>query len=447
MKKTAFLFIVFCSSLFPQAYSVIPDFLISGEDNSPSTYIQNNPQLFTADNKNFIVSWTDNREGYASIYAQKYDKSGNKIGQNFNSSSNTGIYLNAGGYFLALNTSYSDYFYDTYFSVEARLFNQSNTEIKKEIIYNGVLPWCGTGYIPGGESVSTSENSFYFLSNYGGSLALSKIEINGSIKYFSFDNLNYITQITSSATSGSNYFAAWIKGSTPDSSAIGLYASFITPEDSIIKKNLLIYEIKDSIEEWNYIYYYSLQSIALNDSTYKLFWLNNISLMLYSVNLNTRGELISDIDSINISKPGDQDADFSNIIITNKQSDGFYLKILWRTDADPPVNENSFIRYSPDGNLISISPGEKFYGYYNNIFYAGAGIFFETSGYKNDIYLIRTDTAAVIDSLKINDDKTGSNQINQALVNYGSDGVFAAWSDEIKTYGISINKNGIITSQ
>ena len=260
------------------------------------------------------------------------------------------------------------------------------------------------------------------------------------------NDINYITQITSSATLGSNYFAAWIKGTNRDSSASGLYATFINRKDSIIKKNFLIYEIKDSIDEWNYIYYYDLQSIALNDSTYKLFWLNYKSLMLYSVKLNTAGEIISDIDSIKISKPDDQDAVFSNMIITNKQTDGFYLKILWTTDTDPPVYKNSFIKYSPNGDLSGINAGGKTPEYINNIFYAGSGNFFEASTYNNDIYLIKIDTSNIIDSSKINDDKSGSNQINQRLVNYGSNGVFAIWNDEVKSYGISLDKNGVITS-
>ncbi len=446
MKKLAFLFIILYTSSFPQAYPVIPDFLISGDDNSPSTYIQNSPKLYLVDNNNFIVSWADYREGYASIYAQKYDKNGNKIEQNFNSESNTGIYLNKNGSLLSLNTvSNTSFTGDTYYKIFARLFNSNNIELKNEDIYNGIRPWCGTGYIPGGENISASENSFYFLSNYGGNLALAKIEEIGTIKHFPFDSINYITQITSSATSNGNYFSAWVKGTNYDSSAMGLYGVFINPEDSIIKKEFLIYEVADSIDEWNYLFYYDLRSVALNDSTYKLFWLNNKSLMLYSVKLNTAGEIISDIDSIKFSQPDDKYSVFSNMIITNKQNDGFYLKILWRTDTDPPIYKNSFIKYSPNGDLLSIYSGERTPGYLNNIFYAGSGNFFEVSSYNQDVYLIKIDTAQIIDSSKINDDKSGSNQINQRLVNYGNDGVFEIWKDEVKSYGISIDKNGVFT--
>ena len=447
MEKTIILFALFISSLFPQVKPVVNDFLISGSDNIPSTFQQQGPRIYTANSENFVVSWTDYRKGNAAIYAQEYDKFGKKIKNNFNAGANTGIYLNKNNYLLTLNTEYSSFFDDTYFQIISKLFNETNTNLVSGSIYNGILPWCGTGYIQGEGIVSAADSSFYFLSNFGGSPALTNITDEGTIRHFQLKNLNYITQITASATSQGNYFYAYIYGKNYDTLKAGLYTTFINKDDSIIVKDSLLSELFDSTGIWDYIGNYSLNSVSLNDSTYKLFWLNNASLKLYSANMNTGGEVVSDIDSIQINKPSQTGINFSDVILTNKQEDGFYLIVEWNDFSDPPVYLHSFIKYDLNGektgNII-----EKQNAYYiNNFFYAGSDIFFAGFSDSKDVFLDKLDFTNVIERSKINDDQSGSNEINAKPLPYDSNNFFAVWSDEAKKYGIIVDKAGNLNGE
>ena len=442
MKKLITVFSFFVSSLFPQVKPVINDFLISGPDNIPSTFQQNFPKIYVTNSDNFVVSWTDYREGEAAIYAQEFNKYGKKIRNNFNADANTGIYLKKNNYLLSLNTQYSTFFDDTYYEIISNLFNEADANLVSKSIYNGILPWCGTGYIPGEGIVSASDSSFYFLSNYGGDLALTKIEDDKTIKHLQLDYLHYITQITSAATAGGNYLFAYINGYNYDTLKGGFYTTFMNKDDSMIVKDRLLSGLFDSVGTFEYINNYSLNSLSLNDSTYKLFWLNNASLKLYSVSLNTRGEIVSDIDSIQINKPSLGDIDLSDVILTNKQEDGFYLITDWINHSYNPIYILDFIKYNINGETTGGIIEKQLNGYFNNLFYAGSDIFFAGYSDGKDVFLDKFDFTGVLERTKINDDQSGSNEVDAKPVPYNDNGFFAVWSDEEKNYGAILDENG-----
>jgi hypothetical protein len=372
MRNIVLLFILFITYTYPQIQPLVPDFLISGNDNFPSTFIQNSPGLYYTSGSNFVAAWTDYREGNPVIYAQKFNKIGNKTGENFRTSSNAGIYLNKEGYLLSLNKIYSYYFDDTFLYLTARLYNNSHQEIVEQGIYSTIIPWCGTGYIPGEDFVVSSDKSFYFITNTGGQVSLVKIENEGQIKNINlnFDDLYTITQITSAVTDNGNYFFAWINGSETDSMATGLYATFINKDDSLILSRLRITPLEDSVGLWGYVGNYTLKSIALNDSTFKLFWLNNAASKLYSVKLNIKGEIISGIDTLLVPGSGQQYEEISNVILTNKNEESFYLFVSHSYyDLSTNTFTHSFIKYDSEGEQqgdIVSQQGTNFFA--NNLF-------------------------------------------------------------------------------
>ncbi len=60
----------------------VPDFQVN-EENYPSTFNQNYPDIGRDNNGNSVVVWEDSRDGNQSIYAQRFNNMGNRIGQNF----------------------------------------------------------------------------------------------------------------------------------------------------------------------------------------------------------------------------------------------------------------------------------------------------------------------------------------------------------------------------
>ena len=440
MKKSIVLFAFFITSLFPQVKPVVNEFLISGPDNTPSTFQQNLPRIYVTNSDNFVVSWTDYREGEAANFAQEYDKDGKKIRDNFNANANTGVYLKKNNYLLSLNTNYSTFFDDTYYEIISNLFNESNNNLISKSIYNGISPWCGTGYITGEGIVSASDSSFYFLSNYGGNLALTKIKDDKTIKQFQLDYSQYITQITSAA--GNNYFFAYIYGKKDDTLKTGIYTTFIDSDDSVIVKDKLLTELFDSTGIWDYTGNYTLRSLSLNDSTYKLFWLNNASLKLYSVRLNTEGEIVSDIDSIQISKPSMSDISLYDLVLTNKQEDGFYIAAEWIDYSYVPIHIIDFTKYNLNGEKTGSIVEKQNTGYFNNLFYAGQDIFLASSSDDKDIFLEKFNLTDILERNKINDDQSGSNEVNAKPVVYNDNNFFAVWNDEEKSYGAILDDKG-----
>ncbi|HVO74928.1 MAG TPA: T9SS type A sorting domain-containing protein [Ignavibacteriaceae bacterium] len=443
MKKIIILFSILISTCHAQVYPSVSDFLISGNDNTPSTFLQYAPELSVTNSQNFLMLWWDYREGNPSVYAQKFDSAGNKIGANFNTNSNIGSYLKKNGYLLSLDQVTSTSVYFPYFGINASLFNDLNNQIINAEIFSGLIPECGTGFIQGEYLVAASDSSFYFLTNYSGLVSLVKMEDKGSIKHIPVLEERYnITQITASATSEGNYFFGWINGNQYDSLETGLYATFINPKDSVVVPYLFISKLNDSVKIWDYIGNYNLKSVALNDSIYKLFWLNKSTFKLYSVKLNTNGEIISDIDSMSIPK---SEPEFSEpeMQITNINEESFYLSLsvhYWPTE----IFQNTFIKYNLngeiDGEMVSQNSQSRFFS--GEMFNLGGNNFFKPYSDEKDVYLEKTEFTNSINKVKINDDESGSNEENKGLTIYNNNTIFPVWNDEEKSYGRRIDREG-----
>jgi len=286
------------------------------------------------------------------------------------------------------------------------------------------------------------------LTNFGGNVSLVKINEDGVVKNINvrLENLNYITQVTGSATPDCNFFFAWINGVENDSLGTGLYATFINPGDSVIIPKILISEVIDSVGIWEYVGNYTMKSIVLNDSTYKLFWLNNSTSMLYSIKLNINGEILSDIDSLLIPGSGHPYESVSKVVLTNKTEEGFYLFISSSYyDSNNDVYTNSFVKYNEEGEQIGDIMTEKTTSLFAlNLFNLGAGNFFRASSDMKDVFLDQLEYFNLLASEKINDDESGSNQKNYKLTKYDDNSVFPIWNDEENYHGIMVDGNGNI---
>src|SRR3972149_2834961 len=357
MKKLVPLFLFLVNPAFPQIQPVVSDFQISGLDNSPSTFTQHFPNLSFTNSDNFVVSWSDYRNGQPVKYSQKFDSEGNKIGNNFKPEGSY-VFINKTGYLLTLNYETESFFDNSYIHIIAGLYNNSNQEILKKQIFSGFVPWCGTGFISGRELVTTSNGFFYFLSNFSGQLTLVKIDKAGTIKSFNlpFDDLNSIVQITHSATSDGNYCFSWLKGGTEDSLETGIYSTFINKDDSIIVEHLPLKLIHKNPDYWDYIGNFNLRSVALNNTTYKIFWLDNETLFLYSVKANTNGEIISDVDSLRIDGTTGEFSSPPELLLSNIMPDGFYIALSQQTNPQdynvPAVYLNTLIKYDISGDKM-----------------------------------------------------------------------------------------------
>ncbi len=440
MKKLAILVSFLLSVSYPQN----SDFKVNGAENSPSTFLKEHPAITTTNSNNFIISWIDYREGIPQTFSQKFDRNGNKIGDNFTIPLYTSFYLNKDGFLLSLRKSSGGGGIDVlpYFTFFSGIYNQSNTRISEQQIGGGQTDWCGTGYIYGGQVITSQDSNFYFLSNEGGDINFAAVKTNGDVIIPSIDlGSNYVTQITASANPKNNYFFAWINGFSSDTMETGLYATFINHKDSISTKTIFIKSLENVFDNWGYISAYNLKSVSLNDSTYKLFWRNDSTYKLYSVELNTNGEVLTAIDSIQL--PGLYEEQKLQMSITNKSDDGFYLIFNSEKFDSQMKYKNYLIKFDSEGKQSGeIISGETEERLGKTLFYAGSDIFYAVSTDNRNVYINKYDHLNKISSSAINDDESGSNEENISLVKYDDDNVFSIYKNEEKTYGVKISENG-----
>ena len=119
----------------PNGNPIGSEFLINDDG---SSYYQNYPDVSMDESGNFIVVWTDARNGSYYIYCQLYDSNGNPVGSNFKVSSNTGseyqyspsVYTNGTRFIVSWEDARDDR------SIYYRVFNSDGTPITSDIKAN-----------------------------------------------------------------------------------------------------------------------------------------------------------------------------------------------------------------------------------------------------------------------------------------------------------------------
>jgi hypothetical protein len=439
MKKLLGVVFLFSFCIFPQIQPVIPDFILSGHDNNPSTFHQHSPAIIHSDSTGFIVSWFDYREGPYKMYAQKFDCSGNKTGSNF-PVPGWFLYFNESDYRLVLEEQSSSSIMGVYYAVYAHVYNSLDQEIAGPAIFYGHYPDCGMGYIPGERIVSSTPYSFYVLSNEAGGKRLAKVMNDGSVKTLLNSEYGYVTEIASAATRNSEYYFGWVN-SFEDTLGAGIYASFYNAEDSLIVPALKIAPILQT--EGIGVYDQSkidIESITLNDTTYMLFWLYRDNYMLYSVKLNTKGEIVSDIDSLLLTG-NIYDYIEKKLNISNFHNGEF--AVYAAGNYHYAGAKKAFVKYNMEGERISeayFPPDEtlalKFY-------FSGEDKYFYVSAQDGDVYLDKLENYSFSGRQKINDDVSGSNEAMHRITSYGENAAAAFWKNETSSYMRTINNDGI----
>jgi len=442
--KNLFLFLCLLSCcIYAQTEPVLTAFKVNGEENSPSTVQQYLPQIICPGPEGFTVKWVDYREGVSSLYAQNFDKKGNKTGSNYRIS-NPAYTVNRNNYKLVINNADSSYIIGSYTYVFASLYNPSGTLIMKNLLYTDERPECGTGYIEGEQIVVSSTGAFYVIINTGGSDRITKIDTNGTVKELRDFPLPGITQIAAASTPDSYFFHAWVKGSE-DTIKPGIYASFYNETDSLIVPAFQIKELDNEKMVYDYIGRFTLKAVTLNDSIYKLFWLDNLSLYLYSVMFDKRGNILSAVDSISAGEPAEYFASAS-LAVTNQQEEYFYVLTSQETfsaAANKNIYRYNLIKYNKAGIREDIKTDITGNNYFvRGIYYTGSDEFISVSDDMMDVYLNKYSSFNLVSSEKINDDKYGGNQVNIKLVPRDSLSSVSVWKDEQNYYARIIYING-----
>ncbi|MDZ7796526.1 MAG: T9SS type A sorting domain-containing protein [Candidatus Marinimicrobia bacterium] len=134
--------------------------LITDEKGSSAQYY---PDIAIDGNGNFVISWLDNRNNNPDIYAQRFDSSGNPIGNNVlinddqgnNNQSFPSIAMSDNGSYVI---TWTDYRNKKYGDVYAQRFDANGKKLGKNILINDDQE--NSGQYP---SIAMSDNGFYVI--------------------------------------------------------------------------------------------------------------------------------------------------------------------------------------------------------------------------------------------------------------------------------------------
>ena len=443
MKNIYFILILFFISIlnFSQDFNSphAREFLIS-EENNPSTFEQANPKLFT-DGDGFIVTWTDYRLGTATRFAQKFDPLGNKMGNNLLIYYDDSVILKN----------------DSVYSLGGRIssFDKDNNLLNSfDVERSSGSGWCGTGWLGEDYQFWKSKNGFAYFFNSGGKVSSFKFDeqgnkINTWDDSLGFDDTFTFTELkVSGMKDGSHILAVhklvYLNDPAPDSEepTADVYVSFFDSEDSLLAPDV---RLNLTNEEESDLYsspeLSRIKVIPLNNEVYQVFYLRTEPLSLVSQKIDKRGSLAGNKDSIFIS---DEYYYYYNFSISNLTGSGFDVLISLH---DYPDNYDSYIfNFDNLGNLKdSLHTKKEFYAIQENIQKIDSVNYFAAASDEKDVFLNKFNGFEKVDSLKINDDKVGSNEFSASLKNKNGN-YEAFYNKEDGYYSREFNGKGVLLS-
>jgi hypothetical protein len=433
----------------------ISDFSISIE-NQPATFIQSNPKIFNNGTENFLAAWEDYRNGGRNYYAQKFDKNGNAIGKNFPVLSNFEIQFFGDGSVLALeeNYSYSSFMDLGFYSIYGKTYDNNFDTLNYFHIAEGIIPWCGTGWLGLGYDILMLEDSFIFVFKNGGPVYFSKFNKDGNAIFYHYDK-EYLPQTASHVSlaglPNGEYVFVWFNAYTFDSLSPGLYASFFNNEDSLIAENIPIIIYPD--REWYFGGFETpkIKTTSLKDSIYQIFWIDDDSLTLNYVQYDAHGNRINEISSAPIPVKEISDVNvftyIRNFAFTPMQNGG--CSILIETTTAHLGNQyvlNSLFSFDSSGALTlpPVTDSTQMLNAGRHFFNSSGNNFFFASPKSGDVYLDQTNYFDNVHITKINDDSIGSNDTAPVIKAIDEANFFVGYQDEIGYAGSVIDIHGNI---
>ena len=459
LKNALFLFLLMPILLDAQSIQV-KDYLISGNDNNPSTFIQNNPKLFVYNSGSFLTTWKDYREGDESTFAQWYDSLGNKIGVNFKIYDNDEIVFNKNGTYLNMNEFYAPYFIEgTGYFIDAKIYKSSEEYTREFPVFS--IDASGFDIDPLGFDFKCipKSDAFIFFIRVDGTITSKSFDLNGNFLYgknLSEDITFRSSKIAAAVDKNDNHILCCFNArniydhiSWTDTIPCGIYFNMFNADDSLLIKNILIKEFTPPPD-----YYFNtwnspqIKCIALNDSLWEIFWLDMQAKTLSYVVVDDSGKVINKINSVTF--PEDIPVTFINSFTLSQSQDNTFSLFTSTQGILPNGSDeyfHSLVNFDSEGKFINEL--RQHVGFYsplsfnvNNIFRTSDSTFYVVSSDEKDVYLNNVSSFFISKSEKINIDSIGSNEAAPVITNFDKNNYFVSWQNETAYYGVKVDNPG-----
>ncbi|MBZ0200614.1 MAG: hypothetical protein K8H86_12155, partial [Ignavibacteriaceae bacterium] len=338
------------------------------------------------------------------------------------------------------------------YTLSTAFYNQQGELLNEAVVYGDNLPDCGTGWLGITNSAVKCGSGFLIASSFGGSLRIHKVGENGTaapIEPADYYLPTTAARVASGALPGGEYVVLWFKGYNEDQTPIGLYADYFNAQDSLIAANIPIKLYDDQNPPYFYDSYSAPYFLinANTDTSYQLILFEQDSLLVSVYQFDGYGNMISTPNKIFLP---------NNFFVSNsyRQVTSFALsnkvdgkrKLFTSVQDEAGTYPNTFIlkhnaitTLDEDGNQAGniITDTTQFITISKSPFLNSDGSYFYSNTLSGDIFLKRNINYTPLDSTKINDDETGSREINPVISVIDDGEALIGWNDEV---GVAVQK-------
>ncbi|MDW7679560.1 MAG: T9SS type A sorting domain-containing protein [bacterium] len=430
------------------------DFQISTEP-SPSLILQQKPRLFPAPDGSFMMIWEDYRLGERSYFAQRFDSTGTPVGSNFPIIGNADMDILSDGTAMVIGmfTEQNLPFGEDYYIVKGQVLPPFGIPQQPFHLGRYLVPDCGTGFWGLDAQLVAAKNSFLFIFNYGGALVIKRLNPDGRVIFNSDDELSLpqtVATFSLAVNSRDEYVLLWFNAD-PHSTGLpsGIFATFFNQNDTICTDHLLVKQYQPRYRD-QYLAP-KLRAVAVSDTLFQFFWADADSLTLSYVIYNASGQALTAVTSLDLQflLPGYEN-EIYNFTFTNFRYEVFGLLMTLATLVDIPTMPDLWFYYTQiywfdkQGDRISSSSLDKseISALGDNLVQLAPKVIACPLEISNDVFLCTRNDSSWLDSLRVNDDLLGSNQISPRTVIKDSLSFYISWKNENGFYGRAIDLEG-----
>jgi hypothetical protein len=430
------------------------DFLIN-EENTPSTFIQSNPRLFTDSHLGFIVAWEDPRDG-GGYYAQRFNTGGQPYRVNFPVASNmSAVYGDDGSVVVLHQDIYATYrdwgwitndcHYDIYGTKYDVMGNLNGPYLlSSAIMFNCFVYWGALD-----QTFHYFDNSFILTRLFLGDLWVKRLDAGMQVIFEdtigSYYNGSLIYVMTTAVVGNNGYMISWVNGEEA-TIPFGLYGTFFDAQNNILADSVFVYDV-DFSGNINMLRFPFIRSLSIGDSLYQVFYIHPDSLTLTyrkttidGIPLgNTQFVRLLDIEEVS---PGIL-YDLRELQLSPIPEGGFAAVIS--LGISEPEGIELIMYFSEEGEFTGeiqtyTASHRRFE---HGVAFTGERDFIVTGVYNDDIWLYTYNDFNLSDSIKINDDPSGGAQISPNITLDSDGNYFVCWHDEQFTRGRKVSAAGI----
>ena len=438
--------IIFLSDYVFAQSEVTP--IIVNKESEISLFSQSEARIFPDSNKGFVVAWLDSRLGDTKSFAQKFNPDLTKIGTNYKTFSNTLIlYSTIGKSFSFYDSTYSYY----YFPWDERAFTHyvgvlHDNSMSKSFNYGGYqIPnfiefWSGEK-----KSVVKYKNDFISVFNIVGRFKVNRFyeDLTDSL-IAENDKFSYsdISNTSISVNSKGIYAVAYYNqsenswGNSFDSS--GIYVQIFSDKDSLLTKKMIKQRLSDYFSSFPQII-----ATSVSDTLFQIFVSD--SCKLESFKINKLGDLLESKTfplTLEYCEYGWWD---EGVFTLSNLNNNKRALIINNTDN----KYRNLCYFDENGDIIGepIVDSTAKFEHSSQIFLDGNQNLIFTKTVDRDVYLYKCNNFEVIDSIKINDDVSGSNEARPLIKKAENKGFYVHWVNDLNKVGQLISNSGELISE